>query len=127
MSQNPNPRRYQRRSREFWLRTIDQWQDSGLSQRQFCEDNDLAIATFQLWRRRLAKKNGGGDPGLQKGTSDEAGFVAVDITDRNVRLKEVSEPIKILLPSGVRLQVPPHCSGRSLAEVLWALQATDPC
>ena len=125
MSHNKNPRRYQRRSPDFWLDTIDRWQASGLTQKRFCDDHKLAIATFQFWRRRLTKQGGGAPP--PQDPPAESGFVAVEVTAHGRHDEDASHPIEILLPSGVRLQVPPHCSGHSLAEVLWALQAVGPC
>ena len=37
----------------FWRSHLESWQCSGASQRTYCEQNDLALSTFQLWRRRL--------------------------------------------------------------------------
>jgi len=104
-----------------------QWQDSGLTQKQFCEDKNLAFATFRLWRQRLAKLSDSNISDPPPAQQVEAGFVGVEITDRGHHREEGAEAIEILLPSGVRLQVPAQCSGQSLAEVLWALQATNPC
>ena len=41
--------------------------------------------------------------------------------------EEPGEWFEILLPSGVQLRCAVGCSGRSLAEVLWALEATGSC
>lgn len=38
---------------ELWQQRIDQWKASGLSQKQFCKDNDLKFYTFQYWVRKL--------------------------------------------------------------------------
>ena len=37
-----------------WRKHIARWERSGDSQRVYCVRNDLALSTFQLWRRRLA-------------------------------------------------------------------------
>ena len=38
---------------KLWAARIDEWKRSGLSQRQYCEENHLALATFGWWRKRL--------------------------------------------------------------------------
>jgi hypothetical protein len=38
---------------KLWAARIDEWKRSGLTQRQYCEDNNLARATFSWWRKRL--------------------------------------------------------------------------
>jgi hypothetical protein len=48
-----------------WQRHIDAWHRSGSSQRSYCESNDLALSTFQLWRRRLL---GGGQVNVGTGS-----------------------------------------------------------
>jgi len=49
----PRPRRYVRRSATAWQRLVAEQQASGLSQRRFCEQRGLAVASFAMWRRRL--------------------------------------------------------------------------
>lgn len=43
---------------KIWQARIRQWEQSGLSQRQFCDEHDLALSTFQWWRGRLKKIGG---------------------------------------------------------------------
>jgi len=42
-----------RRSAPQWYQLIEQQQTSGLSAARFCQDNDIAYASFCQWRRRL--------------------------------------------------------------------------
>jgi len=37
----------------LWAARIDEWKRSGLTQRQYCEDNRLPHGTFAWWRKRL--------------------------------------------------------------------------
>jgi hypothetical protein len=41
---------------KLWAARIDEWKRSGLTQRQYCEDNHLALATFNWWRTRLKQR-----------------------------------------------------------------------
>jgi hypothetical protein len=39
---------------QLWQSRVDAWQQSGLSVRQFCEEHQLAVASFYQWRRKLS-------------------------------------------------------------------------
>ena len=54
---------------KLWTAWIDEWKRSGLTQRQYCEDNHLALATFSWWRKRLKKD----------GSRSSGGFVEIPI------------------------------------------------
>jgi len=41
----------------FWQQHIDAWRQSDQSQQRYCQANDLALATFGYWRRKLKKGN----------------------------------------------------------------------
>jgi transposase len=38
---------------QLWAQRIVDWQASGLSQRAFCQQQGLAISTFQNWLRKI--------------------------------------------------------------------------
>lgn len=42
-----------RRTENQWRKTFDKFDRSGLTQEQFCQREDLAVATFSSWRRKL--------------------------------------------------------------------------
>ena len=45
---------YTRRTREQWQALVEQWQQSGQSARQFCQEQDVGYASFCQWRKRFA-------------------------------------------------------------------------
>ena len=49
---------------KLWTARIDEWKRSGLSQRQYCEENHLALATFGWWRKRLKTRECASAPGF---------------------------------------------------------------
>ena len=55
----------------FWQRHIAGWKASGLSQRAYCHNNHLAVATFGYWRRKLK---------LQMGKSDTPRFYPLAVS-----------------------------------------------
>jgi len=45
-----------KRSRaKIWQTHIREWEQSGLSQRRYCQERELSLSTFQWWRSRLKK------------------------------------------------------------------------
>ncbi len=50
MAQDP-AKTHRRRGAAFWRRTIRAHDHSGLTQADFCRRNELALSTFQYWRR----------------------------------------------------------------------------
>jgi len=50
-----NTRPSVRRSREQWQRLIDEQHNGELTQREFCQQNNLALSSFYNWKRRLSE------------------------------------------------------------------------
>ena len=71
---------------ENMFELVDQWKQSGKSQKAFCEQMDLKVATFAYW---IAKKKRSGQ------TRD--GFALVDVSG------EVNQQMEITYPNGVKL------------------------
>lgn len=118
-SQGPKsqPRRSRvRRSRAAWQQSIEDWKDSGLSQAAFCERHDLALSTFQLWRRRLA----------EEGHEELHGFVEVRVASEPAAL-DPGDIAELTFPSGLRLCVPRGWSQCDLVELLRALAEVGSC
>jgi hypothetical protein len=44
-----------KRSQEEWLTLVRSWEESGLSQRAFCQKHELKLATFGYWRTRYLR------------------------------------------------------------------------
>lgn len=42
--------------RTYWQAHIDQWSKSDVSQKAYCQANDLSVATFGYWRKKLSTK-----------------------------------------------------------------------
>ena len=41
--------------KDYWQQQIRNWKASGLSQKQFCRRQALALSTFAYWKRRIEK------------------------------------------------------------------------
>lgn len=79
----------------YWQQHFSAWEQSGLSQREYCEQHDLKLANFAYWRTRNNRKRRKLLP------------IAMGHGDRVV----------LDLPYGIRLEVP-ESSLRSLLPVI---------
>jgi len=130
MAKKNEKRRSSSRGSAFWRRAIQRWEKSGQSQRAFCDLEGLALSTFCLWRRRLAAADAANtEPETEPPATEleRQGFVTVEIAGEPATRWAPSQGFEILFPSGLRLRMPGGCDGRSLAEVLWALEASGQC
>ena len=112
-----------RRGESFWRRTLMAQHHSDLSQAEFCRRNDLALSTFQSWRRRLR------DESMEAETESDAqapAFVEL-VAAAPATVPATAGRFELTFPNGLQLTVPTGVEGRALAEILWALQATDAC
>lgn len=62
---------YTRRSRSDWIEIIQTWQNSSLTQREFCSQNSIALSSFYKWRQKLSAGS------EDTATSQTDGFVNV--------------------------------------------------
>lgn len=37
---------------EYWSQFLQEWRDSGCSQKEFCQQKGISYSTFQYWRRK---------------------------------------------------------------------------
>ena len=82
--------------KDFWQQHIHDWSKSKLSQKVYCQQNNISFASFGYWRTRLNR--------LQKPAKK---WVPVTLT-------RPSAVVVMTLPMGVRIDVPVH----ALDEVL---------
>jgi transposase-like protein len=102
------------RKEQQWRGWVQQWQQSGLSVRAFCDRHGLAEPTFYAWRRLLQQRQGTGET-----------FLPV-----RLRQEEESAPtgcIEVVLAGGCRLRVGPGCDPATLRQLLAVLEAPPPC
>lgn len=76
----------------YWREQFSAWQGSGLSQRAFCQANDLNYARFGYWRRKFR----------QEKQVQRPGFVPVTRTPEGGGLS-------LVLPNGCQIRnIGPH-------------------
>lgn len=127
MSRSLSTQKRARHSREFWQQMVAEQSTSGLSQRAFCEQHDLALSTFQWWRRRLKSRGPSAEPMKVKAATKAPDFVEIQLSQPAPVAAEEAEGLEVCFPSGVRLRIPSGWDGQSLLEVLWALEVSGSC
>jgi hypothetical protein len=46
---------YRPERRRFWEKHIEKWKVAGVSQVQYCRQNEINIKSFQYWKRRIGR------------------------------------------------------------------------
>ena len=77
---------------QFWREQITEWEQSGQSQKSFCEEHDLSYHRFGYWRRKYLERD---SVNVQQGN----GFVPVRHS-----VDGVSAGLTLMLPNGMRIQ-----------------------
>ena len=83
-----------------WPAVLEQYQESGLSQKRFCEKKGVSLSSLNYW---LKKKRSGGSPAK----AVEARFVELSIAsapDASVRASDNHADLVVELPFGVILR-----------------------
>ena len=100
------------RTREqLWRDHLARFRESGLTQRAYCEQHALAIATFQYWKRRLAATG----TALVRSTP-EVEWVAVDVPP-----PAAAQSMRVVARDGTSVELGIGFSRDALREVMGAL------
>ena len=62
----PSPLQKTRRTVDQWQNLMTTYEDSGLSQQIFCQQQGIATSTFYSWRKKLGEQNTPEDSPLQQ-------------------------------------------------------------
>jgi hypothetical protein len=102
-----------RRSDQEWHALFEQYEASNLSQRAFCEQNNLSPSTFFAKRQRLQ----------QISTSQNSGFVKAQLIEKTTHYQSVHAPVANMTLSlgDVELSIPQGTPASYIAELIGAL------
>lgn len=82
---------------EQWTKRVAQWQASGLSQAEFCRQNDVKLTTFNFWKLRVLKQQPG--PARHRKPRVSA---AKQPPEKQKRVRMASKPAARFVPVVVR-------------------------
>jgi len=103
--------------REYWQQVVQRQKTSGLSIQGFCRREQLAMATFYAWNRRLGQERGGPHP-IER---PAIGFAPVRIMAEPGGLTPAGT-IEIMLGQDRRIRLSGRVDPMTLAEVLAVLE-----
>ncbi|KHT64587.1 transposase [Photobacterium sp. ZSDE20] len=105
----------QRRSDQEWLAIFRQFENSSLTQREFCRRHDISTSTF-FAKRRLLECGGG---------SQQSGFIRAEVVEQTTHY-QVAKPIAsnmTLSINDIELSIPQGTPASYVAELIGALSS----
>ncbi len=100
-------------NRQRWRERINAWKNSTQSQKAFCEDQHVGLASFQRWRRIL------------KAGDSEATASPEPVRSLPVKVQaETPSNLTILIHDNLRIEVPAGFNPQLLQQVIQILRAS---
>ena len=83
---------YDKQTQEDMFRVIDLWKQSGVSQKAYCEQNNIRYHVFHYWYKRFRN---------QGGAVEDSAFVPLNVKPSTFSVS--NSAVEILLPDGKRI------------------------
>ena len=97
-------------NRQGWFDRIEAWKQSGLTQKAFCEQQQLGLGSFQRWRGIFLR-------GEVPEVSSAVSFLPVNIAAAS------ASNLALLINDHLRIEIPAGFDPVTLKQVVQALQA----
>jgi hypothetical protein len=94
--------------RRHWQAHIDQWQSSGLTQKEYCRRNGFKWSTFHYWRKRLQD-------------TDKA-VTLVQVPVRDSLSRHLSKELTLILAERYRVEIGDNFNPSTLAKLVDTLE-----
>lgn len=96
-----------------WESLIAEWEASDLSQRNFCQQHNLSLASFGYYRKKFREAH-----------YQTAAVLPVKVQSSNDRLSATTASLRLLFPNGIQLIAPNERLDElsPLVKQLWALK-----
>jgi hypothetical protein len=117
----------------YWRRVLGAWEQSGLSQAEFCRRRGIKAVNLAWWKRRLrgAEDTSGGRRGRRASSTGRTGVVDVALRRGPASATSLgaaaiipaSDRYEIALPGGVGLRLPDDFDPERVARLVQALAA----
>jgi hypothetical protein len=89
---------------KYWQKHISKYEQSGLSQKEYCKQNNLVYDTFRGWRKRLSKIS-----------TDDLVQVPSIITETAI---VPNESLEIIINDILKIKIPDNFNPATLNELL---------
>ena len=97
-------------NRRRWLERVQSWQHSGLTQKAFCQQHGLGLASFHRWRA-IAMREG------KPADSSVVTFLPVNVVEPG------AADLTVVINDSLRIEIPVGFDLATLRQVVQALQA----
>ena len=94
----PQPRRSRDAVRHTWAERLARFDTAGLTTAQFCAAEGVSVASFYLWKRRLAPADSADTSATASGPEPGPRLLPI-------RLPEQTPAVEVVLPSGALLRI----------------------
>jgi hypothetical protein len=104
----------------YWKEQIQKWSESGLSQKQFCEQNGLKTESFRRWKKSFT------EPAAASEQNIEPKFVKVSRVESSVTAvvpPALKDEIILKLPEGIELRSNTYPGARWIVSLVDELSA----
>jgi len=109
----------------FWRRVVGQWRRSGLTIRDFCEQQSLSEPSFYAWRRTIAERDREASSGRRRRVRDQPVASPLFVP---LRVTPSASVLEIVLGQGRVIRVPPGFDPATLRLLLAVLDEEQrPC
>lgn len=106
----------------FWLNHVLEWQRSGVTQVQYCQEQNLSVATFRWWNRHLIRSNRVRSP--QEGFQTEPATTFTEILMPGGSEAAAAYQYEILLPNHTQLRLRRNFDAEAVSTLVSLLVAT---
>ena len=114
---------HNRAKERFWRRVVRQWRQSGLTVRDFCDEQRLAEPSFYSWRRTIAERDQHAARTRRRAGNGRADSRPTFVPVRVVPATSASSaPLEIVLNQVRVVRVPPGFDAATLRQLLAVLE-----
>lgn len=105
----------------YWRRWLEKWEQSGLTQAEFCRRHGLKAGNFAWWKRKLGESAGSLRPHPRPPRGQRsAGFVELTVPVSSTVPSRCSAGYEVILPRGVVIRLPADFDSHRVAQLIRA-------
>ena len=102
---------------EQWKQRMEEYRSSGQTQKSWCEENQISLATFRYLHRRIRDNE-------QSEDYDDSGVLFARLPSESELLRhEDAVPPIVLNAHGIRIELYPSCSREMMHHLMSAIRA----
>lgn len=102
-----NNKKLSKKSQPYWQRHVEAYQESGLTQREYCRQNNISYWSFNPWKRKLESE------------SSELCEIPIQTVQG---LSSETKHIEIIISEKLKVTIPESFSKSTLRDVLSVLE-----